>query len=123
MTKVDLIQANNDDFLSIYGYVPENPYVAFKCFIDEIFTGIGGYVYTENRATFFLNVFDKKRYFIIFKVLLRKINELKNNNLQFNVIRDKNEPTSEKLLQKLGFSLQYVVDDDEIWVLDENCKL
>lgn len=117
MIKVSFSQAIDADLINIYGFIPDNPYVAFNCFINSKFAGIGGYVTSNDYATLFLNVIDNKHKIAISRVLLTELHALKKTGMKFNIIRDINEPNSEIFLKKLGFALSYTIDDNEVWEL------
>ena len=118
MTKVNITEATNADMINIYGYVPDNDYYALNCFIDNKFVGIGGWVINDDcDACLFLNVKNLKHKFSIAKILIKKIAELKNTFIKFTAIRDVTIPNSDILLQKLGFKLSYICDDNEVWEL------
>jgi hypothetical protein len=114
---LELVQANDDDFMNIYGYIPKEKYVAYKGLINNNFVGIGGYVLNQNNATLFLNIQCKQYKIIILRALIKKLSKIRKTGLVLNVIRDKEEINSDMFLQKLGFTLSYISNDDEVWEL------
>lgn len=118
MTKVDLVLASDADFIDIYDEIPRQPHVAFKCMINDYYTGVGGFIYNDDYdATIFLNIFDARYKYTIAKILIQKIKEFKQTSINFTVYRDITVKKSNIFLQKLGFRLLSKTDDNEIWEL------
>ena len=116
---IELVQATDADFINIYGYAPNEKYFAYNGFIGNTFVGIGGYVLNKNNATLFLNVECKKHKIIILRTLIKKLHEIKKTGLTLNAIRDTTEINSDIFLQKMGFVLSYIVNNEEVLELTD----
>lgn len=115
---IKLIQANDDDFIFFYGNIPIEKYFAYVGVLDNVKIGIGGYVTDGTMNTLFLHIPNSENYanITIWRFLKKALTMLKQKNLSFNAIRDKEISVSFNFLTKLGFVLQYVTDNQlEVW--------
>ena len=115
---LELVQASDNDFIFFYGAIPTEKYFAYVGILDNVKIGIGGYVTDGTMNTLFLNIPNSENYakITVWRFLKKALTMLKQKNLSFNAIRDKEIETSLDFLTKLGFTLQYVSDNKlEVW--------
>jgi N-acetylglutamate synthase-like GNAT family acetyltransferase len=106
------------DFLKAYGELPEFTIRGWVAEKEGIVLGCGGVVMKPMSYTAFLKVdnievISKREVYKLIKVGLQRILEMQLPVLY--AIRDKELNSSLSLLKKMGFSLVYEVDEQEIW--------